>query len=159
MHIYLRFVIFGLCCLGNACSHLPTAKKDAFPDREWLEVPYPPPVAKVERIPPRPDRVARWADGQWAWRGRYVWLSGGWFHPARKVRLVPWALRRESSGRLMFSPAYWRNGAHAWAYQPKLPEHASPGPADRTPKTHEAPADARGHLSDTGKEPDIDKTL
>jgi hypothetical protein len=90
--------LFGAC---PACgSSLPHPSEATQPDTAFERVPYPPPAAHVETIPPRPHAGAVWIDGGWLWQGRrWVWQAGGWVDAPSKVT---------ADGRLMFAPAIWR---------------------------------------------------
>jgi hypothetical protein len=102
------------------------------PDSAFAVVPYPPPPAHVETLPPRPSPRAVWIDGQWAWDGQqWVWLPGGWSVPDPAARFSPWALRLLPDGRFQFAPAAWRD-AFGRDLQPPpvlaaaVGEHANP---------------------------------
>src|SRR5882724_6058675 len=77
-----RFSRLMVACAvaGTACSlALPVPDDARQPRSEYRPVPYPPPAAFAETVPPAPNKQARWIDGHWAWRGgTYVWQRGGW---------------------------------------------------------------------------------
>jgi hypothetical protein len=75
----------------------------------YIEVPYPPPPAHAEFVPPRPAGGV-WVDGQWSWHGtRWRWEPGGWvMAPPAGTYFAPWAAARRSDGVLLFAPARWR---------------------------------------------------
>jgi hypothetical protein len=80
------------------------------PAAAFALVPYPPPAAHVELIPPRPVARAVWVDGQWAWDGQqWAWLPGGWSVPPKGARFSPWAVRLLPDGRFQFAPSSWRD--------------------------------------------------
>ena len=54
------------------------------PTSALARVPYPPPPARVESVPPRPSTKATWIDGEWTWRGkRWLWVRGRWVEPPK----------------------------------------------------------------------------
>lgn len=72
-------------------------------------VPYPPPAARVEVIPPQEDARKVWVDGQWEWdRGRFRWTEGKWVLPPPDAYFTPWSTRRRADGTLIFQSAAWR---------------------------------------------------
>ena len=79
------------------------------PRRDYLPVPYPPPAAFAEVVPPKPDQGgALWIDGHWAWRsGQFVWERGGWVVPPEGARFAHWRLRYSQDGTLMFAEEAW----------------------------------------------------
>ena len=109
----LRFPL--LCAMAAlsvaACSSgLPRPPRGSIPrDTEVEEVPYPPPPARVETIPPRKDRLEVWVDGQWDWDGKaWKWVAGAWETPPADATFTPWTTQRRSDGRLYFVRATWR---------------------------------------------------
>ena len=95
---------FQLGCGGA----LPTPPTTKHPQAAFLEVPYPPPAARVEMVgEPHPDDAV-WLDGHWVWRGRYyVWQRGGWVRPAAGAAYATWVCVLTKDGRLMFAPGVW----------------------------------------------------
>lgn len=75
----------------------------------YIEVPYPPPAALAETVPPRPETGDLvWLDGDWSFRGRsYAWRRGGWFVVPVGARYAPSRLEYLRDGRLMFAPGAW----------------------------------------------------
>lgn len=77
-----------------------------------MEVPYPPPPARPEWVPPRPDDAPPdtvWIDGEWEWRGRgYTWVRGRWVAlPAGAGYALPVAVRNQD-GVLYYAPGAFR---------------------------------------------------
>jgi hypothetical protein len=102
-------IVFATAACG---SSLPLARTSAVKDQDrvYVDVPYPPPAAQVEVIPPAPDRAAVWVDGEWSWKGRrWAWEPGGWVLPPHKdAFFAPWAIAiRPEDGTMRFSPGSW----------------------------------------------------
>jgi hypothetical protein len=99
--------------LALACGQaLPRPPTGPHPEtaREDVEVPYPPPPARGEIVPPRPESTesAVWLDGSWTWlAGRWVWEPGGWVTQPPRAYLARWTLLRSPDGRLYFLPNAW----------------------------------------------------
>jgi len=87
-----------------------------------VEVPYPPPAALSELVPPRPETEgAVYQDGGWAWRGHYyVWQRGGWVKPKPGARLAPWMVRYAPDGRAFFSENRWVDAHGQLARPPRI---------------------------------------
>src|SRR5206468_1301667 len=84
--------------------------------RDFEEVPFAPPPARVEIIPPRPPNAGTvWIDGEWEWNGtKWGWQYGHWVVAPPSASYSKWAtVRRRSDGVLFFAPGVWRsrNGA------------------------------------------------
>lgn len=129
-----------LCCLAalNACAaRLPEAPAGVHPPNDAVAVPYPPPPAKVEELPPEPDARCAWADGFWDFTDRWEWQPGEWVIPPQHCRLAPPALRRQQ-GQLWFArPRWYPDNAKVAG-----PESACPRPpACRTAAPARAPGD------------------
>ena len=101
----------------GACASITVSCGSSFPvvpsnpaPAAYLEVPYPPPAARVEMVPPKPSRAALWLDGGWSWLGRgWVWIGGGWVSPTPGTYYSRWAVVRAPDGRLYFAPGEWRD--------------------------------------------------
>src|SRR5262245_30359992 len=77
-----------------------------------VEVPYPPPPARVEFVPEQPRSGTVWVDGEWSWTGtRWAWTYGRWVAPPQSATFSPWKTARTSDGALLFVPGTWRNAA------------------------------------------------
>jgi hypothetical protein len=107
----LSLALLCALALAYACgSSLPTPRTGPHPatGTNYIEVPYPPPAAQVEIIPPKPREGAVWVDGEWAWEGnRWVWESGGWVAPPEHAYLAPWLTYRQANGKLLFASGTW----------------------------------------------------
>lgn len=100
---------WGLALVGAACGGgLPEPATVDHPPSDYVVVPYPPPAALVELVSPKPERGAKWVDGQWEWNGRqYQWERGGWLRIPPSVRLAPWDSWYLPDGTLLFAPSRW----------------------------------------------------
>lgn len=105
----------------------------------FVEVPYPPPPAKVEMVPEKPREGAIWVDGEWVWRGRrWDWETGGWVMPPAG-HYAPWVLVRRDDGSLYHARGRWFDGEGKPLARPKPieagkdapPEDTATGPAPR----------------------------
>jgi hypothetical protein len=73
-----------------------------------IPVPYPPPAAKSEMIPPPHSDEAVWVDGYWMWKGSgYSWNAGRWVVPGPGMAYAPAILVRLRNGDLVFYPPKW----------------------------------------------------
>ena len=116
---YLKVVMvhfFMLACSSQsrlapvvASSDMPTPEDGV----RSLVVPYPPPPASVETMPPAPiDRGCLYLDGQWAFGARdWQWVAGGWVIPQpgcgfARSRLF-WQTAGANSEELRFRPGRW----------------------------------------------------
>jgi YXWGXW repeat-containing protein len=96
--------------LSSACgSSLLTPETRAHPPTtRYIDVPYPPPAARAEIVPPKPRDGAVWVDGEWSWEGKqWTWQSGGWVMPPARAYFAPWIAFRRSDGKLVFAPGTW----------------------------------------------------
>lgn len=95
---------------SSACSHLPRPPTGPTPKEALTEVPYPPPPARVETIPPPKNKGEVWVDGQWTWDGSdWQWMAGAWVKPPEGAYFTPWSTVRRSDGQLFFAQAAWRS--------------------------------------------------
>jgi hypothetical protein len=77
-----------------------------------IEVPYPPPAARAEELPPQPSEDSVWIDGHHRWSGsRYDWIAGGWVRAEPGQTWAPPLLVRRRNGDLLYYEGGWRNGA------------------------------------------------
>src|SRR3954469_19970731 len=99
-------------CAIVACGAraLPHPEYVAHPQRALVEVPYPPPPARVEFVPARPADDAVWVDGEWVWRGRrYAWKPGRWVMAPSDAKFSPWTSVRDREGTLYLAKGTWRD--------------------------------------------------
>ncbi len=109
-----------------------------------MEVPYPPPPARVEYVPPRPSGDAVWIDGEWAWRGRrWAWRAGRWVVPPPNASFAPWTTVRDPLGTVHIAAGAWRDrdGNEVAAPKPLAFGRPSAGPVI-TPEGEEEPTGA-----------------
>ncbi len=98
--------------LSLACGSpsLPGPKLVAHLTKDLLAVEYPPPPARSEIIPTRPEGNVVWLDGEWQFRGkRWRWRRGRWLEmPAgADLRFAPWTFARGIDGRLYVAEGRW----------------------------------------------------
>ncbi|HEX3596090.1 MAG TPA: YXWGXW repeat-containing protein [Polyangiaceae bacterium] len=75
-----------------------------------MEVPFPPPPARVEFIPDKPRSGAVWVDGEWSWTGRrWAWNYGKWVVPPETATFSPWRTVRSDDGTLLFVAGIWHD--------------------------------------------------
>jgi hypothetical protein len=100
---FLAFTLLG--CGGS----LPTPEAAEQPLAAFSEVPYPPPAALAETVPPRPNRDGVvWLDGEWVYHGdAYAWRRGGWVVPPPAGRFAAWRAWYRRDGRLMMARGTW----------------------------------------------------
>ena len=99
-----------LACLVMACSSgLPRPPAGRTPVDAMIEVPYPPPPARVEVVPAQAEPLTVWLDGTWEWDGKsWKWAEGAWMRPPANAYYTPWKTLRHKDGRLFFARASWR---------------------------------------------------
>ena len=129
------------CAVAGALSacggSFPRPPMVAPPVSAYEEVPYPPPAARAEVVPPKPDGAVVWLDGQWDWTGSsWRWSHGGWIVPVTGARYQPWTSARRNDGRLFFARATWRDANGKPLDVPPTVVVAA-GAADRGPPTKE----------------------
>lgn len=106
--------VFGLLLAALvACgmSKLPKPSYVGHPTSALVEVPYPPPPARVEFVPDAPKSdTAVWLDGEWTWRGRrWGWKAGRWVEPPKDAKYSPWTQVRDPRGTLYVAEGVWRD--------------------------------------------------
>lgn len=106
-----------LALLLLACtptSSLPLPKTGPHVGEEAVIVPYPPPPAKVQVIPDRPEKPKDlvWIDGQWLWRSqRWIWQEGKWEEPHKNgYYAIPMTIM-VSDGSIRYFAGSWHDGA------------------------------------------------
>jgi hypothetical protein len=115
LRLLLRVVVlacsgFALAC-GPTLSHPPYTTQ---PPGALVLVDQPPPPARVEILPARPDESVVWIDGEWTWRrGRWAWMPGRWVVPPKGAKYSAWTFVRGSDGELWYAPGVWRDATGA----------------------------------------------
>jgi hypothetical protein len=105
-----------LACSGS----LPTPPRAAHPLSSYVEVPYPPPAALAETVPPRPEGPVVWVDGEWLFHGQgYAWRRGGWVAAPPKSSFAPWHSWYRRDGRLMLARGRWYDDEQQRVRPPK----------------------------------------
>ena len=107
-------LVFALALLGCGSS-LPTPAATEHPLSAYIPVPYPPPAALAETVPPQPKRDGGliWLDGEWVFHGdSFVWRRGGWVLPPPGCRFAAWRTWYRRDGRLMMARGAWYDAKH-----------------------------------------------
>ncbi len=118
-------IALALCACGASLPGPPVTRVPAH--RTLVEVPEPPPAARVEIVPPKPHAHAVWVDGAWSWEGgRWRWDDGGWFDTKPGVFFAPWAEQRKSDGTLLYGNAEW---VDAKGERTDAPRRLAPAPS------------------------------
>ena len=77
-------------------------------DDPVLYVPYPPPPARSEELPPQPTVDAVWVDGHYRFRSNgYEWVEGGWVMPLQGGHYAPPLVVRLRDGKLVYYEGHW----------------------------------------------------
>lgn len=131
----LGVLVAAILTVASGCSgpQVPEPEFARSPAAAYVEVPYPPPAALAEIIPPSPRDDAVWVDGQWFWRGSYwVWDKGAWVIPPKGARFAPWSTAYRADGTLLFAEASWRDARGEKLPAPQVLEPASAPPTEQT---------------------------
>lgn len=95
--------------LAGCHGSLPAPPSGPVPADALLEIPYPPPPARVETVPPPKQDTEVWIDGQWTWNGKeWKWTDGAWVTPPPNAYFTPWKVVLREDGRFLFAAAAWR---------------------------------------------------
>jgi hypothetical protein len=125
---FLAAAVSGAC--GGA---VPSPPADPQPSDAYETVPYPPPSALIEIVPPAPNPEARWIDGYWVWRGRYyVWERGGWVLPPDGATVSKWDARYLDDGTLLYAPTVWYDARDRPMSPPPFLLPAATPPSEKT---------------------------
>jgi len=104
--------IVSATLVAAACGagRLPSPPYVGQPGSALVQVPYPPPPARVEFVPDKPDSGAVWIDGEWVWQGRrYAWKPGRWVKTPAGASFAPWQAVRDTMGTLYIAQGSWRD--------------------------------------------------
>ena len=103
-------VAFATAMLACGAKSLPAPSYVGQPQEALVQVPYPPPPARVEFVPTQPDGNAVWIDGEWVWQGRrYAWKPGRWVKAPANAAFAPWTTVRDTMGSLYIAEGTWRD--------------------------------------------------
>ena len=105
-------IVAGATLGSTACGakRLPSPPYVGQPGSALVQVPYPPPPARVEFVPDKPDGDAVWIDGEWVWQGRrYAWKPGRWVKTPAGASFAPWQAVRDTMGTLYIAQGSWRD--------------------------------------------------
>ena len=73
-----------------------------------VAVPYPPPAARGEVLPPQPHEEAVWVDGHWSWEGDdYRWHAGRWMRLPQGMAYARAVTVRLRNGDLVYYEPRW----------------------------------------------------
>lgn len=120
----------GALAIGSACGppRLPAPPYARQPTSALAEVPFPPPPARIESVPPAPSKDAVWVDGEWLWQARrYAWKPGRWVRPPPGARFSPWTTVRDARGALFLAAGTWRDPRDADVIEPPPLATGAPG--------------------------------
>jgi hypothetical protein len=122
--VLAKNAVFLVLVVAGCGATLPQPGFAAPPAEAYVEVPYPPPAALSELIPPPPREAGVvFVDGSWVWRGRYyVWQRGGWVAPASGTRVTIPTLKYFPDGRASFAPARWVDAQGRLVRPPRILE-------------------------------------
>lgn len=105
-HVRRALLVVAAAASLSACSHaLPTPPTGPHLAESPVEIPYPPPAARVDVVPQPPQDMKHpaWIDGQWLWRGRrWVWEAGRWVDLGPDQFYARPTVQWLSDGRLMW---------------------------------------------------------
>lgn len=106
MRCWLHVALAACLALASCGGKRAEAPRGAHPANDAQVVPYPPPPAKVEELPPQPSPRCVWVDGYWDFSSRWEWQAGEWVVPDPKCRLAPVEQRRQG-GQLWYARPRW----------------------------------------------------
>lgn len=115
--------------LSMACGSpsLPGPKLVAHPSTDLAPVEYPPPPARAEVVPAKPDGDAVWVDGEWSFRGKkWRWHRGRWVEHRSELRFAPWTAVRSQDGQLYVAEGRWVDAKGNQVDEPRLLAEAPP---------------------------------
>jgi len=108
----------AIACSGASVPHPPYGRHTT---AALVEVPYPPPPARVETIPKAPQDDAVWVDGEWVWQTRrWAWKPGRWVVAPRGLTFTPWTTVRDARGSLYAASGAWHDASGREVEEPTL---------------------------------------
>lgn len=130
----MRWTAAALALTLVACGgSVPSPSSTEHPLSAFTEIPYPPPAALAETVPPPPRKGVVWIDGEWVFHGHgYVWRRGGWVVPPPESRFAAWQTWYRRDGRLMMAPGSWYDAKQQRIRRPKAVEPATTPPNEIT---------------------------
>ncbi len=133
-----------ICGIAACASRLPHPSYVAQGTQSLEAVSFPPPPARVEIVPKRPDaKGAVWIDGEWVWQGlRWGWKPGRWVVPPPGVRFAPWTEVRGADGTVYYAHGAWLDARNGPAAEPDAIAMATTNLSDVV--------DPEGNLETTG---------
>ena len=132
--VLVRIAVLNLALAAACGATLPQPRFTAPPEEAFVSVPYPPPAALSELIPPQPKAAGVvFQDGAWVWRGNYyVWQRGGWVVPPSGAQLAVATLRYLPDGRANFAAPRWVDAKGQRVRPPRILVPASTPPNEVT---------------------------
>jgi hypothetical protein len=129
--------------IAMACGapRLPAPVFTGQPTSALEPVTYPPPPARVEVVPGRPQPEAVWLDGEWVWQARrWAWRPGRWVTAPAGARFAPWTSVRDRLGTLYVARGAWRDdsGKEIAEPEPLAVAESSLEPPVITPEVEDA---------------------
>ena len=92
-----RLALALVLVLGCSSTQRQLTESPHTPD-ELLEVPFPPPAARSDMVPPSPHPNSVWIEGDWRWQGsRWAWRRGDWVVPPPGATFARSETRREGA--------------------------------------------------------------
>lgn len=130
-----------------ACAHAPRQPlTTSHVPADYYVVPYPPPPARPQVLPPPKQKSSVWVNGEWAWDGaRWTWWRGAWVVPPLGAKLAVWETKYQPSGTLLYAPGTWvlADGFRVpsvWILERKNPRQWATDAAAPCPRGMRAPA-------------------
>jgi hypothetical protein len=106
---HLTAVTLLLLVLGACRPETPRPPLGTHDGEIPSEVPFPPPVPRVEELEDPPSPTAVWVDGHWVWDGGgYAWTDGSWIEPPPGAVYAPPTLVRRRNGELVYYGGVWK---------------------------------------------------
>ena len=107
---WIAIASFGAWISGCAAS-VPLPREGDHEGDERVLVGSPPPLPKVEIVPPAPEkeRGEVWLSGAWTWRDeRWEWEKGRWVAPPSGASFAPPVVIYLDNKQIAWIPGAWR---------------------------------------------------